>query len=70
MSLDFLQESPLIKYAQHFIIMSVLQQDPAGVGRRSPSEKKECMANKIKDQQLGPGGLKHLCIFIYLMEYL
>ncbi len=34
--------------------------------QRSPTEKKERMANKIKDQQLGPNGLKHLCsIFMF-----
>ncbi|XP_042602761.1 neurofilament heavy polypeptide-like [Cyprinus carpio] len=37
----------------------------------SPPEKRERMASKIRDQQLGPGSFKHLCsIFICLMEYI
>ncbi|XP_026050857.1 uncharacterized protein LOC113037729 [Carassius auratus] len=46
-----------------------LKMDNVGVSW-SPPEKRERMASKIRDQQLGPG-LKHLCsIFICLTEYL
>ncbi|KAI2649224.1 Cadherin-related hmr-1 [Labeo rohita] len=43
-----------------------LKMDHAVVGRRSPSEKKECIAKKITGQLKGPGSLKHLCsIFLF-----
>ncbi|XP_026094155.1 fibrous sheath CABYR-binding protein-like [Carassius auratus] len=43
-----------------------LMMDHAAVGRQSPPEKKQRMANEIRGQQLGPSRLKHLCsIFIW-----
>ncbi|XP_026095182.1 fibrous sheath CABYR-binding protein-like isoform X1 [Carassius auratus] len=45
-----------------------LMMDHAAVGRQSPPEKKQRMANEIKGQQLGPSRLKHCKAC--LMEYL